>query len=252
MKRCPECDSRFPDTDKFCELDGTPLVADYSDSEANLLVPPAHEGDEPGVPGSGEPLESETDSEEEMVGAGGYRHSRDARPGQNWKILGMVAVAGVAIGIVLFIVYQRITREASEQSSNESSNEAVTQQQGPVLPSRASPFASESPSPEPSPSPSVTPSPSPAAQTQSPRVALSSSPVSTGGDGKTRLGPVTIRLTDGTSVEAEEVWETVEGIWYRRRGIVTLLDRNQVKAIEKPSPPPSPSASPATSSGTSR
>lgn len=209
MKRCPECDSSFDDTDKFCELDGTQLVAD---SDPNLLAPP------------------------EVV---------EAQLRQNWKILAIVAVAGVAIGIVLFIVFQRITREAPEQSSNESSNEAVAPQQMPLLPSPPSPFASASPSAEPSPSPSATPSPT--TQAESARVALSSSPVSTGGDGKTRRGPVTIRLTNGTSVEADEVWETGEGIWYRHRGVVSLLERNQVKAIEKPSPASPPSATPATS-----
>jgi len=92
---------------------------------------------------------------------------------------------------------------------------------------------------------------SPAAQAEPTRVALSSNPVSTG-DEKTVRGPVIIRLTDGTTVQADEVWETREGIWYRRRGIVTLLDRNQVKAIEKapsaaPSPPSTPAASPSIS-----
>jgi len=89
--------------------------------------------------------------------------------------------------------------------------------------------------------------PSPAVQAESARVALSSNPVSTGGDEKTRRGQVTIRLTNGTTIEADEVWETGEGIWYRRRGVVTLLERDQVKAIEKPSPASSASTTPATS-----
>ncbi len=54
-------------------------------------------------------------------------------------------------------------------------------------------------------------------------------------------------LTNGTSVEADEAWETSEGIWYRRRGVVTLLKRDQVKAIEKPSPAPAASVTPAPS-----
>lgn len=59
-------------------------------------------------------------------------------------------------------------------------------------------------------------------------------------------GAVRIRLTNGTTLDAEEVWETKEGIWYRRRGLVTLLKRAQVKAFEKvaPSPTPTPSPSP--------
>jgi len=224
MKRCPECNSSFSDTDKFCELDGTTLVADYSDSDPDRSVQPAA-----GV-----------------AGVGRSQHSTEARLRQNWKTLAIVAVAGVAMGIVLFIVYQGLTREAREQSSNESSNEAVTQQQIPVLPSLPSPFANPSPSAEPSASPSAMPTPK--AQAESARVALSSSPVSTGGSDTTRRGPVTIRLTDGTSVEADEVWETGEGIWYRRRGLVTLLERSRVKAIDKaPTASPSPAATTAAS-----
>jgi cytoskeletal protein RodZ len=197
MKRCPECNSSFPDTDKFCELDGTPLVADW---------PP---------------------------------HPRETRLPENWKSLAIAAVAGVAIGIILFVIYQRVTREDAEQSSNDSSNQAVMQQQIPLAPSLPAPLATSAPTAEPSPSPSATPSP--AAQAQPTSVTLSSSPVTTSGSGTNRRGPVTIRLTDGTSVEADEVWETGEGIWYRRRGIVTLLERDRVKAIDKA---PAPSSTP--------
>ena len=237
MKRCPECDSTFPDTEKFCELDGAPLVADDSDSDPDSLVPPADESPEPDV-------------EAEELEADEYEYSRENPPEQNWKALAIVAVAGVALGIVVFIVYHRLTREAPVQSSNTSSNEAVVQQQIPLAPSDPSLFADTSPSTEPSPSPSPSARPTPAAPAVSPGVVLSSSPVSTGGS--TRRGPVTIRLTDGTSIEAEEVWETGEGIWYRRRGLVTLLKRNQVKAIDQPrttppSPAPTTAASPSAS-----
>lgn len=229
MKRCPECDSSFPDTDRFCELDGTPLVADYSDSNAVV-------GDR-------------TDQDIREV-LGMDSRSALSRHKQNWQILAIVGVAGVAIGTVLFLGYQVITSEAPGESSNQpSSNLALTQQQIPPPPLRPSPLASASPSAEPSPSPSVMPSP--AVQAESAGVAVSSSPVSTGGDEKTRRGPVTIRLTNGTSVEADEVWETGEGIWYRRRGVVTLLERNQVKAVERASEKASPapaSAAPTPSS----
>lgn len=238
MKRCPECDSSFPDTEQFCELDGTPLVAGYSDDNPDLLVLRADRDPQTGSPTG-------------VMRARGYQVSRDGPLRQDWKILTIMAVAGVALSMVLFVVYQRMTRELPGQGSNEpQSNGAVMQQQIPLLPLRPSPSVSASPSPEPSPSPSVMPSP--AVQAESERVALSSSPVSTGGDEKTRRGPITIQLTNGTTVEADEVWETGEGIWYRRRGVVTLLERDQVKAIQKPSPAASspavtPTLSPAAS-----
>ena len=40
-----------------------------------------------------------------------------------------------------------------------------------------------------------------------------------------------IMLTSGGKIDADEVWRTKDGVWYRRNGIVTLLKRGQVKAI---------------------
>jgi len=204
MKRCPECHSLFLETDHFCELDGTTLVAEYSDS--NLVV--------------GDRIEQE------------IRTILAKRRGPYWPPLALVAVAAVAIiCLSLFLVYQGIMREAQNISNTPSNNMAVAQQDIPLAPLHSVPVASASPSSEPFPSPSAMPSP--AVQAESARVLLSSSPVSTGGDEKTRSGQITIRLTNGTSVEADEAWETGEGIWYRRRGVVTLLERAQVKAIER-------------------
>jgi hypothetical protein len=42
-----------------------------------------------------------------------------------------------------------------------------------------------------------------------------------------------IRLNNGARIEADEVWRTKEGVWYRRNGVVTLLKANRVKSIEK-------------------
>jgi hypothetical protein len=38
-------------------------------------------------------------------------------------------------------------------------------------------------------------------------------------------------LTSGGKIEADEVWRTKDGVWYRRNGMVTLLKRGQVKSI---------------------
>jgi hypothetical protein len=158
----------------------------------------------------------------------------------------------IALGLVLFLVYQWMTPETQNSSDQPATNLSVAQPQVPVPPLYSVPIASPSPSAEPSPSPSVMPSP--AVQAEPARVALSSSPVSTGGNEKARRGQITIRLTNGTTVEADEVWETGEGIWYRRRGVVSLLERDKVKAIERAveqaSPSPSSPAATPTSSPT--
>lgn len=269
MKRCPKCNSGFPDTNQFCDLDGTSLVADYWDNYPEAAEPPAVAEEYqdavdatsplgPAVPPADpDPPVVEVSAFQVQRSTSGFQVHRDTRVGQSWKLLVIVAVAGVSIGIALFVIYLSITREAHDQNSNEtSSNGAVTQQQIPVLPFRPSPSPSESPSPEPSPSPS--PIPSPTAQAEPARVTLNPGLVSTGGDPKAGRAPVTIRLTDGSNVEADEVWETGEGIWYRRRGIVTLLERNEVKAIERavekasPAPASPVPASPAPTPTSSR
>jgi hypothetical protein len=38
-------------------------------------------------------------------------------------------------------------------------------------------------------------------------------------------------LTSGGKIDADEVWRTRDGIWYRKNGIVTLLKTGRVKAI---------------------
>jgi hypothetical protein len=220
MKYCPGCHSSFPDSDQFCELDGTTLVLEHPDSE---------------VAGH------RTQQEPRVVLPPGARNARI----RFWQTLPLVTVAVVAIGLVLFLVYHALTREAPESSSASSANMAAPPPQVSNL-RPAAPIASASPATEPSPSPSSTPTP--AALVEPARVALSSSPISTGGDEKTRRGQITIRLMNGNTVEADEVWETKEGVWYRRRGVVTLVERKLVKAIEisheKISPPASPTGSP--------
>jgi hypothetical protein len=256
MKRCPKCTSGFPDAFEFCERDGTTLVADFWDSNPELSETPAVAGeyqqpaDEPVVFA---PSASSIDPPG-VVGTIAYPVSVETRLRQNWKMLALMIVAGVVVGLVLF-VYRPFTQEAPSPNANELiANGSLTQQPIPVLPSRPSPSPSESPSPEPSPSPTAMPSPT--TQLESIPAGLSSGMVSTGGDEKTGRGPITIRLTNGMNVEADEVWQTEDGIWYRRRGVATLLERKDVKAIERPdeknsSPPASPAPTPAASRVTS-
>ena len=253
MKRCPECTSGFPDSFEFCERDGAILVPDFWD---RLSKPPAVTA-EPRPPAD-EPIvfvpSASSVDPPAVIGTIAYPVSIETRLRQNWKMLAVMIVAGVVIGLVLFL-YQPFTREAPSQNANELiANGALNQQPISVLPSHPSPSPSESPSPEPSPSPS--PMSSPTTEVESMPVGLSSGMVSTGGDQKTGHGPITIRLTNGMSVEADEVWQTEDGIWYRRRGVATLLERKDVKAIERPeeknsSPAASPAPTPAPSRPTS-
>lgn len=200
MKRCPECDTVFPDFNRFCDLDGAPLEEDEEISD-----PPAE----------------------------------DPAPSNSWKLLAMGGVAGLALGVILFVIYYALTRQEQPEQSRASVNASIIPQPPPLI--RAEPVNNPSPSPEQSPSPSPTASPSPSPK-PSPTLKLSSSPVSTG----TAASRVTIRLRNGASIDADEAWEGKEGIWYRQRGVVALLDPAQIKSIDRPAaePSPSPSASP--------
>jgi hypothetical protein len=49
--------------------------------------------------------------------------------------------------------------------------------------------------------------------------------------GTRRGGKPVIILTTGGKIEADEVWRTRDGYWYRKNGIVTLLKPARVKAV---------------------
>jgi len=155
-------------------------------------------------------------------------HAPRRRPGKAGKPLSILGVGVVALAAIAFLVHQRMTQQAQNSNSNESAKLSVAQPQiPPATPSvEVSPTASVelSASPIAKASPTVKATPA--------RGGLSSNPVSTSSDDGVTRG-VIIRLIDGRSLPADEAWRTKDGIWYRRNGIVTLLKRSQVKAIEK-------------------
>ena len=209
MKRCPQCKSLFPDAENFCELDGTPLV-----SEGAPQVVPA---------------------------------VSQTRP-QTSTILIVGAVLGLVFGILPVLVYVALTRSREDNNANQVSAKATVAQ--PQFPQRVErpPTSLTSPSPSPEISPSPSPQTSPSPQATQPRIEVSSNPVSTAVGLKDKSGPVVITLQSGNTIEAEEAWQTKEGIWYRRSGVVALLDPKDVKSVERSKPAtstsPSPTASP--------
>lgn len=42
-----------------------------------------------------------------------------------------------------------------------------------------------------------------------------------------------LRLTDGTAIEFDDVWEDGRGIWYRKGGLVSLVTRDRVASVER-------------------
>ena len=142
-----------------------------------------------------------------------------------FPIIGVAAVAFAVIICVLYFSFAR-SRQQNVQASTE-------------IPVTAAPEATPETLPSPSPSPSASPSPSSSPTPKSsPNVATSHSrtsvdPVSTSGPGmgSRRGGKPVIILASGAKIDADEVWRTRDGFWYRKNGIVTLLKHSQVKSI---------------------
>jgi hypothetical protein len=142
-----------------------------------------------------------------------------AKPrGNKIKFVFIVVAAVIAFGIVL--AYFQL-----KQSS-------------PIVPVVVAEQTPQPPPPSPSPSILPSPSPSPSPKASPTRVATSHTttsldPVSTSGPGigTRRGGKPTIILTSGGKIEADEVWRTRDGYWYRKNGIVTLLKAGRVKSI---------------------
>lgn len=198
MKRCPQCLFLYPDTDERCDFDQTPLEV-VDDSALDAATKP-----------------------------------KPKRP----PVLPIIAGAVVLlIGLLVFGVYYILSNRARQTSAaieNSNTDAPVVHSQ----PIETGPSPTPVPSPSPSPSPSPPPSPSasvktPSAPTSTSHTRATVDPVSTSGPGiaQRQGGKPVILLTSGARIEADEVWRTRDGVWYRRNGLVTLLKRNQVKAI---------------------
>lgn len=146
------------------------------------------------------------------------------------RALPIAAAIGLMLGILVFAIYYGLNRQPQKASAAPESPARVE----PVAPPPSTPSPSPEVSPSPSPSPSIAPSSKPSpSQPATAHTRATGDPVSTSGPGiGTRQGgkPVII-LTSGGKIEADEVWRTKDGVWYRRNGMVTLLKRGQVKTI---------------------
>ena len=195
MKRCPQCSFLYLDTDEVCDLDGTPLIqVNDADVESSTAPIPATAG---------------------HLKKSGIR-----------KSLIVTAAGGLLLGLLIVFGYLAVSRKRAPQLP---AAQPVGQVATPS-PSEPAKVESPTPTPEPSPSPAERSSPSP-----SPRVTrqgISNNPVSTTATEKT-AGPVIIRLANGGRIEADEAWRTKEGVWYRRSGVVTLLNASRVRSIER-------------------
>ena len=204
MKRCPHCLFIYPDTDGVCDFDQTALVA-VTDAE---------------IAAAADTAERFKTSEPQVANT--------TETQKNWRAIVLAGVVGMILGIVMVgasvVIHRRIDTPA-----------VATQ-------SYTSPFISSTsttPSPVPSPSAQTEASPEPTVEITKPspsknvtaHSSTSSAPVSTSARTRAQNGKPMILLTTGGKIDADEVWQTKDGVWYRREGLVTLLKKNRVKAI---------------------
>jgi hypothetical protein len=232
MKRCPQCNFLYLDSDQFCDLDQTPLLTDdfgtdtaeHSDKNPKKLPTPAGP-----KPKSGRTPKTR----------------RKLTP----KTLLAAIVAGFTIGLMVLLTYQRMRpdsqasqRPPSQSHASQASRVSEVALQALNEATKAELAQKES---EPSDAPDGTPltltepatsstaRTSSNARPDSAHTRISSNPVSTGDAAKSGRGPVTIHLADGSTIEADEVWRTKAGIWYRRKGIVTFIKPNRVRTMTR-------------------
>lgn len=237
MKRCPECLFIYPETDVRCDFDNTALVVvDDAEIEAATQAPPSSTTKtskrtpkkSKGTSKKREPKGATITTDSAAVTA----ESTPAPAKRRRKTtVVIVAVVGLLVSLVGFFVYYSV-RMRDQKRVEATTVASVTAE--PVAPQIPHVVVSSSPieTPSPSPSPSATPKETPE------RVATSHSrttaaPISTSGPGMGKKvgGKSVIVLTSGGKIDADEVWRTRDGVWYRRNGIVTLLKHNRVKSI---------------------
>ena len=201
MKQCPVCNELFDDQKAFCDMDGSALV-DQTDSLRAALA-------QANAPSSG-------NSSAWVTGAIG-------------------GLIGVIVCVLLYMLFLAPSRqEALEQQRR--ANEA--KETRPVTPSQVAlvPASKEVPATEPSPaaSPEEAASPSPAPTAATPPAPLNNGPIATGTKELAGGDRAIIKMKDGSTIEADAAWEDAQGIWFRRSGLVSFVEKSRVEAITEP------------------
>ena len=206
MKQCPVCKETFDDQKAFCDMDGSELV-DQTDSLRAAL---------------------------RQTNSGASSASASA-----WVTGTIGGLIGIIICVLLYMLFvapgqkkaledERRANETKETTTVKPSQVALvpqyTQIPGP------SPSPTESPAAETaSPSP-VTPAPAATA----PPAALNNGPIATGTKEEAKSEHAIIKMKDGSTVEADAAWEDAQGVWFRRSGLVSFVDKSRVEAITEP------------------
>lgn len=205
MKQCPVCKETFDDQKAFCDMDGSELV-DQTDSLRAAL--------------------SQTNSGASSASASAW---------VTGTIGGLIGIIICVLLYMLFVAPGQQKALEDERRANEMKGTTT------VKPSQVAlvPQYTQMPGPSPSPteSPAETASPSPVAAAPAataPPAALNNGPIATGTKEEARSEHAIIKMKDGSTVEADAAWEDAQGVWFRRSGLVSFVDKSRVEAITEP------------------
>ena len=204
MKQCPECNERFDDQKAFCDMDGSALV-DQTDSLRAALT---------------------------------QANASSSGNSSVWVTGAIGGLIGVIVCVLLYIVFLAPGRQNAidqERRGTESKEtRPVTPNQVALMPANNQIHATETPSPTETESPAAA-SPSPAAPAATPApAALNNGPIATGGKQLSNSEHAIIKMKDGSTVEADAAWEDAQGVWFRRSGLVSFVEKSRVEAITEP------------------
>lgn len=215
MKRCPQCYQPYADSERFCESDGQPLLADIG-------VTPT--------------VGKFVDTQTAVLDATAQK--REAR---TMVIVGvMVGMVITSLGYAGYALF--VNGPAAEESGVPVSRVEAVDTRQPTQPTKPAIR-------EPSPALEEETSPSPEAEAEAEAEAeveettkaetvtarLNQGPVSTGEreqQREQRSEKTIIEMTDGTRVEVDAAWQDNQGVWYRRGGLVSFVESKRIKGIQ--------------------
>ena len=206
MKQCPECNELFDDQKAFCDMDGSELIDQTESLSAALSNVEA--------PSSG-------NSSAWVTGAIG-------------------GLIGVIICVLLYMLFllpgRQSDLEQDRRAAETKETTVVKPSQVALVPANNQIPATETPSPSPA---EEAASPSPAAPAATPPpAALNNGPIATGTKEAAKSEHAIIKMKDGSTVEADAAWEDAQGVWFRRSGLVSFVDKSRVEAITEPQKKP--------------
>jgi len=208
MKQCPVCKETFDDQKAFCDMDGSELV-DQTDSLRAALS-------------QANPAASSASASAWVTGTIG-------------------GLIGIIICVLLYMLFvgpsQQKSLEEERRANETKETTTVKPSQVALAPTNQIPVITPSPAETASPAEVASPSPAAPAAATPPPAALNNGPIATGTKEAAKSEHAIIKMKDGSTVEADAAWEDAQGVWFRRSGLVSFVEKSRVEAITEPRKP---------------